>query len=87
MVWKSKSVTGKLTDMKDFASGKWDAISSIAWSNAKSVWSGTSKWFGNAFSSLKGWVGDMYESTFDKFDSISNDGQMQNPYITVLKLG
>ena len=62
MVWKSKSVTGKLTDMKDFASGKWDAISSIAWSNAKSVWSGTSKWFGNAFSSLKGWVGDMYES-------------------------
>ena len=25
--------------MKDFASGKWDAISSIAWSNAKSVWS------------------------------------------------
>ena len=39
--------------MKDFASGKWDAISSIAWSNAKSVWSGTSKWFGNAFSSLK----------------------------------
>ena len=39
MVWKSKSVTGKLTDMKDFASGKWDAISSIAWSNAKSVWS------------------------------------------------
>ena len=73
--------------MKDFASGKWDAISSIAWSNAKSVWSGTSKWFGNAFSSLKGWVGDMYESTFDKFDSISKDGQMQNPYITVLKLG
>ena len=43
----------------------------VAWSNAKSVWSGTSKWFGNAFSSLKGWVGDMYESTFDKFDSIS----------------
>lgn len=58
--------------MKDFASGKWDAISSIAWSNAKSVWSGTSKWFGNAFSSLKGWVGDMYESAFDKFDSISS---------------
>ena len=42
---KAESVTGKLTDMKDFASGKWDAISSIAWSNAKSVWSGTSKWF------------------------------------------
>ncbi|HBI9168006.1 TPA: hypothetical protein I2154_RS14105, partial [Staphylococcus aureus] len=51
---------------------KWDNISSTAWSNAKSVWKGTSKWFGNSYKSLKGWTGDMYSRAHDRFDAISS---------------
>ncbi|HDF4308174.1 TPA: hypothetical protein PEH16_002892, partial [Staphylococcus aureus] len=42
------------------------------WSNAKSVWKGTSKWFGNSYKSLKGWTGDMYSRAHDRFDAISS---------------
>ena len=51
---------------------RWSGISSTAWSNAKSVWRGTSKWFGNAYGSLRGWMNNMTKKSRDKWDSISS---------------
>ncbi|PXA56755.1 hypothetical protein, partial [Staphylococcus pseudintermedius] len=67
-----KSAKGWLTDMANKSRSKWDNISSTAWSNAKSVWKGTSKWFSSSYKSLKGWTGDMYSRAHDRFDAISS---------------
>lgn len=36
------------------------------------VWRGTSKWFGNAYGSLRGWMNNMTKKSRDKWDSISS---------------
>ena len=67
--WMNKafsSMNGWLSNDINSAIKNGMRYSSVAWSNAKSVWRVLQKWFGDAVAV----VGDMYESAFDKFDSI-----------------
>ncbi|MBD3520990.1 hypothetical protein HIL23_14345 [Staphylococcus aureus] len=65
-----------------------DNISSTAWSNAKSVWKGTSKWFSNSYKSLKDWTGIcIQEPTIVLMQFQVRHGLTLNQYLMVLENG
>ena len=72
MVWKDERICRrKVNRFKTSAEKKWDKISSIAWSNAQTVWKGTSKWFGKA-KDVTGKLTDMKDFASGKWDAISS---------------
>ena len=50
----------------------WNRISDTSSSNSKSVFRSTSKWFGNAFKSLKGNMGNMLSNARSRWNKISD---------------